>query len=190
MVLWSWWERSEPERLGKILSGAGRDPKGGVSVHPQGGEAVDESSPSHLRGVSPYRNLLGVKVMACGLPGSVTLPWLREMDSLTRDELKIRYLGFSDTVLDLESKVYSVLLDAAQGVVYLRYSTAMIQECNRGAGREAVKTLDRLYQYSKRTEMTDAADDWYLLTCTCIDEVGNFVASLRTAVAKLSSGGQ
>ena len=138
----------------------------------------------------PYRNLLGVKVMACGLPGSITIPWLREMDTLTRDELKIRYLGFSDTVLDLESKVYSVLLDAAQGVAYLRYSTAMIQECNRGAGREAVKTLDRLYQYSKRTEMTDAADDWYLLTCTSIDEVGNFVANLRTSVAKLSSGGQ
>ena len=30
--------------------------------------------------------------------------------------------------------------------------------------------------------MTDAADEWYLLTCSSTDEVGNFVAALRTAV--------
>jgi hypothetical protein len=85
-----------------------------------------------------YRFRMKQKIRSCGLPGSILTPFLLEMDTLNLMQLKGQYLRQSDVVINLEAKPFTALLDAAQDKSHLRHSTAIITECNEGAGREAI----------------------------------------------------
>jgi hypothetical protein len=131
------------------------------------------------------------KIRSSGVPGHVYTPYLRELatsDLVTMKRLTVA--GMSDVALDLDSKIFTTLLEVALEKSNTRVVRELQTRCNEGAGREAIILLDELYQFNRDTVMTDAADGYNSLTCDSMKDLGEYLTNMRYYLDCMAMGGQ
>jgi len=137
-----------------------------------------------------YRFQLAQKVRSCGLPGTIFVPFLRQLQDYSLDELKVAFRSLDSVELNLESKLFTAVGDILQDKKYLPLQQRIMGQCDEGAGRQAVKILDRHFQFTQPMMLNDAADAFDALSCNSMAELGPYLTGFRYHMGVMEAGGQ
>ena len=130
------------------------------------------------------------RIRGCGLPAGTLNPYITELKTLTLEQLKARYPTLSETTLNLESKLFTSLLDSCSETKHGRHLTEIENKANEGAGREALKILDGLFLFNAENTLLDAADEFEEASCKSIASLGDMLTHLEKNLDRLEAGGQ
>ena len=96
----------------------------------------------------------------------------------------------ADIVINLDSKLFSGLVNAVQGKKYMVHQRRIVTECQEGAGREAIKVLDDIYDFNKQRISDESSGSIYDATCKGMEDMGQFLADAAFHLEDMGANGE
>jgi len=133
--------------------------------------------PEKMAGWMWYRYRLFQKLRSCNMPPSFVARYIKTYHDNSKDDLK--RIDLDEYERELDAKLFDKILDAADGIQYLEHQRRIISECTEGAGMQALKVLDEIYEFNRDQLSTDAQRWIENTSCSSVAQAGAYLAGLK-----------